>query len=448
MGKHNNIYGTFVLSVLFLMSGLLLNAQETNINNAVVSFKKRELNSGVVFDMNKELEELLTDDSKYKEERTVFNGKYRFESRNWKLLDYKQEYINASFEVGGFGGYGDWVDSTYIENTIADHNFYGIRSKINLSYVNRYYYDTKNYTLIDVSGWGQYDLYKESSEGTTIDSFGVATDFDNSETKDRFRFGLSAKAGWGIGRLSPMNHLMKADYLLRKYYPGRNFSDYEIAQFAQEIATIKEERDYRTAHVAEKEMMQVADFIKETLFLELPDAMQAEWQFSEFDPRFQGQRLEFGPHFTFYNQEPDFLYGAFIQYDNAKYVNVHWNRNFSAGVVYKRYTKQDWENIEGIISNNNVSRDWATADFNLGWSYYPDLKSQYDFGVKYVPGIDINNFEDFGSLSHNVIPYVSYFTQLNSKSRVKFDFAWRFADSEQFVLPGPEFSLSVYRSRY
>ncbi len=89
-----------------------------------------------------------------------------------------------------------------------------------------------------------------------------------------------------------------------------------------------------------------------------------------------------------------------------------------------------------------------TGEINIGWSYYSTLKSQFDFGVKYVPAFEIEGFEDDGSLNHSIIPYLSYFTQLNSRSRIKMDFAWRFADSDKFVLSGPEFSLAIYRSRY
>ena len=39
------------------------------------------------------------------------------------------------------------------------------------------------------------------------------------------------------------------------------------------------------------------------------------------------------------------------------------------------------------------------GELNLGWSYYSELKSQFDFGVKYVPGIELNGFNDVGPLS-------------------------------------------------
>lgn len=423
---------SFLFAVLFLVSTGSLCAQDESINNSVVSFKKRERMSGFVFDMNKEREELLSDEAKYSEERTLLNTKIRFENRFWNLLDYKQEQFNAAFEIGAFGGYGDWGDSSYVKNTFADQSMLGIRTSANIAYLNRFYYDTKNYTLIDVSAWGRYDLFKQNSEGTTIDSFGVVSDFDNNDTKDRLRYGFQAKAGWGVGRMSPMNHLMTADYLLRTYYPGRNFSDFEIAQFAQVIANIKHNRNVQLGHDNEKEMLIIADFINSTLMLELPDAMPEEWQLSEFDPRYQGQRFEFGPHFTYYNQEPDFVYGGYIKYENTKYQNVNWNRNIGANFICNRYKKHDW----------------MMAEINLGWSYYSKLKSQFDFGIQYVPGIEINGFEDVGSVSHNVIPYITYYTQVNSKSRVKLDLAWRIADGEQFILSGPEVSLAIYRSKY
>jgi hypothetical protein len=432
MRKHTIKNSSLWISVLFLFTAVNVFAQETDINNEVVSFTKRELMSGFVFDVKKEQEELLTDETRFNEEQTLLNAKFRFENRFWNLLDYKQEQFNAAFEIGPFGGFGNWEDSSYIEHTVADQNFYGIRTSANVNYSNRIYYDAKNYTLLNVNAWGRYDLYKQNSNGETTDSLGAVSDFDDAKTKDRFRYGLNAKAAWGLGRLSPMNHLMVAHYLLEKYYPGRIFSDYEIARFAQVIATVKNNRDIKTKRNVEKEMASLSDFINGKLMLELPEAMPAEWQFSEFDPRLEGQRVEFGPFFKYYNQEPDFVYGGYIQYDNSRYKNVKWNRNFSANLNYNRYKKQDW----------------MLGEINLGWTYYAELKSQFDFGVKYVPGIEINGFEDIGPLSHNLIPYLSYFTQLNSNSRIKLDFAWRFSDGEQFVLPGPEFSLAIYRSRY
>ncbi|MEN8117571.1 MAG: hypothetical protein ABFS16_11370 [Bacteroidota bacterium] len=419
-------------SGLIIALAFVVHAQENGINNQVVSFKKQELNSGLVFDLNSEREELRTDESRYFEELTLMNAKFRFENRFWNLLDFKQEQLDAVFEIGPFGGYGNWVDSSFIQNTEADHNLFGIRTSARIAYLNRFYYDPKNYTLIDISGWGRYDLYKQKSEGTTIDSLGVSSIFDEEDNKDRLRFGFQAKAGWGFGRLSPMNHLMAAHYLLKKYYPRRVFSDYEIAQFAQVIANIKHGRNIKTGYNTKQELELLEDFLNNKMLLELPDDLETEWQFGEFNPRYEGRRLEIGPFFKYYNREPDFVYGAYFQYENSKYQNVNWNRNFSANLNYNRYKKQDW----------------MLAEIALGWGYYSKLKSQFDFGVRYVPGIEINGFEDVGPLSHNLVPYFGYFTQLTSKARVNLEFAWRIADGEQFMLPGPEFSLAIYRSRY
>lgn len=448
MRKQRSVFLSIYLPFIFVLAVFVAQAQEQEIGNEVVSFKKSEINWGLVLDVSKETEELLSDESRFNEERKLFNSKFRVENTFWNLLDYKQERLSFKLEAGPYGGYGDWIDSSNVEYITAEQDFYGVRTSANIDYSYRYYYDAKSYTAVDVSAWGRYDIFKQNLDGTRTDSLSFTTPVDISDTKDRLRYGLNAKVGWGLGRLSPMNHLMTAHYLLEKYYPGRLFSDYEIAQFAQTIAGIKHNRNFKEGHNPDKEMEEVADFIRSTFVLASPELMAAEWQFSEFDPRYQGSRFEIGPHFKYYNREPDFLFGGYIQYDNAKYINVTWNRNLSAGLVYNRYTKTDIENIDGRLSNASVSRDWATADINLGWSYFPDLKTQFDFGVRYVPGIELNNFDKMGSLSNNFIPYVAYFTQLNSKSRVKLNFAWRIADGEQFVIPGPEFLLAFYRSKY
>lgn len=121
-------------------------------------------------------------------------------------------------------------------------------------------------------------------------------------------------------------------------------------------------------------------------------------------------------------------------------------------LTYNRYKKPDEEvaSSEGGLHPvfQNSYRDWMTAEIDLGWSYYSQLRSRFNFGVKYVPGIDLNGFKDLGTLSHNFVPYLGYFSQLSSKSRIRLDFSWRIADGEQFMVSGPEFSLGIYRSSY
>ncbi|MCE4564807.1 hypothetical protein INQ51_10840 [Maribellus sp. CM-23] len=436
--------------VAFLLSSFHMSAQD--INREVVSFKKREVNAGWIFQLGKEREELRTDVSRFFEDQTSLNGGYRIENTFWNIQDYRQDELNFSFDLGPFGAYGNWIDSSKVSNLKADQYLYGLRSSANLNYRYRYYYDAKNYTAFEFSGWGRYEVYRQSLDGTSIDSLGVVTDIDRTQTEDRLRYGFQARGGFGIGRLSPMNHLMAAHFLLEKYYPGRIFSDYEIAQFAQVIAQMKNDRDFKEGHDTEKEMAALNQFLNGKFLLEPADAMLADWPYAEFDPRYEGKRFEMGPFFKYFNQEPDFIWGGYIQYEDARYKNVNWNRNFSAGLTYNRYKKPDEKvtNSEDGLHPvfQNSYRDWMTAEIDLGWSYYSQLRSRFNFGVKYVPGIDLNGFKDLGTLSHNFVPYVGYFSQLSSKSRIRLDFSWRIADGEQFMVSGPEFSLGIYRSSY
>jgi len=177
----------------------------------------------------------------------------------------------------------------------------------------------------------------------------------------------------------------------------------------------------------------VSNFLNKNFLLEAPEALPEDWGYGEFDPRYEGNRFEIGPFFQHYNEDPDFIYGGFMQFDWAKYQSVKWNRDLSASISYNRYHDE---------------QQWMSLELQLGWSYYPNLRSRFDFGAKYISGLELDGFDEDGTISHNIIPYVSYFTQLTSKSRIQLDCAWRIADDEQFVIPGPEFSLSIYRSRY
>ncbi len=420
----------FVLVLLFFSVTVL--AQEVNGPAGVLNYKKKELNTGVRFGVDGEREELRTDESRSYEELTTGVATFQFESRYFKFADYVQEELNFNFEVGPLVGTGNWLDSTFAENRSADHDLFGIRTSAAVDYRNRFYYNQKNYTLVQINGWGRYDWFKQNSTGTSIDSNKVVTNFDESSTETKFRYGFEAKAGWGWGRLEPMNNYMLAQYILQKYYNGRNFSDTEIRRFANEIALVKEKRNIKTGSNHEIESKEIAAFLNEKMLLNAPGNIDAEWEMGEFAPRLNGSRIEGGPFFKYFNREPDFVYGGFIQYENAKYCNLKWNRNFSANVSYNGYKRDDW----------------VLAEINIGWSYFPNLKRQFDFGAKYVPAVIIRNNSNTADFNHGVIPYVGYFSQINSKARVNFSFAYRISSDRKMMLPGPEFSLSFYRSRY
>lgn len=430
MIKSNSLRYLFPMALILL--SLVVSAQVESENNDVLFYNKKELNSGFRLGGNSDREELRTDETRKYEQTTTGEANFQFSNKYWKFYDYMQERLEFNFEVGPFGGFGNWVDSSNVEDINADHNLFGIRSRISIDYSNRYYYNKKNYTLVQVNGWARYDWFKQNSTGTTIDSFGISSDYNESSAETKFRYGFEAKAGWGWGRLNPMNNYMLAQYILEKYYVGRNFSEKEVRMVAAEIYNIKNQREILTGHNTELEAKLIATFLNEKLLLASPENLKPEWEMGEFLPRFNGNRVEGGPFFEYYNREPDFIYGAFIQYENAKYCSIKWNRNFSANISYNRYKRDDW----------------VLAELNIGWSFFPDLKKQIDFGVKYVPGVSINNSSETSDFNHGVVPYIGYFSQINSKSRVNFTFAYRISQDEKLMLPGPEFSLSFYRSRY
>ncbi len=428
------IFQTIFLFILFVSflgveSAFCQNGFDSSYN---FNYRKRELNLGVILSENREREELKTDDSREYDELTTGAAKFMLSNRYWNFLDYKQEQIVFDFEAGPLMGNGNWIDSTAAENAIADQKIFGFRTQGYVDYISRYYYSEKSFTLVQVDAKAKYDYFLRNSEGEVTDSNGVSSGIDEKENISKLRYGFLAKAGWGIGRLNPVNHFMIADYLFDKYYKGRTFSFDEISELAKQIGKIKQSRDIRTGHDNQKETEQIQQFINQKMLLTLPEMLYNEWQYGEFLPRFNGTKVEFGPFFRYYNREPDFIYGAYLLFENDKYCNYKWNRNFKAGINYNYYKKQDW----------------ALGEIDLSWSYYIKLRSQIDFGFKYVPGIQLNNFEDVGKLNHGFIPHIGYYSQLNSSTRLNFAFAWRISQDESLMLSGPEFSLSVYKSRY
>lgn len=439
-----------ILFILFLSLSFTVSAQVEDENAELLFYRKKELNTGLILGGNSEREQLLTNDSKRTEKLTSGFAGFKFNSSFWNYLDYKQDELKFDFEVGPFGGFGNWIDSSEVVENNADHNLIGLRTSVSVDYIQRYYFNSKNYTIVNVSAWARHEWFQQHSTGTLVDSLGVVSEIDDKSSDTKFRYSIEAKAGWGFGRLNVMNNYMLVQGMVEKYYAGRLFSEKEIVEIAKEVAIIKDQRDVVHSHNTETEAQILADYLNEKLLLTVPDDLVTDWELGEFKPRFHGSRFEIGPFFKFYNQEPDFIYGGYIKYENAKYTNVKWNRNFSAGLKYNRYKLfgSTGTNNNDDLADYYEGRDWMNAEINIGWSYFPDLKRQFDFGVKYIPGVEVNEFRELGDFNHGVVPYLAYFTQVNSKSRINLAFAYRISADEQMMLPGPEFSLSFYRSRY
>ena len=422
---------TLIVFILAISSGNGL-AQYNFKNSEIFQFQKQEINWGLQYYTGSEREETRTEFWRGYEELTTGAVKFQLNNRLWNFQENKQERIEFNLEAGPLWGNGNWIDSSAVANMEADHKIFGLRTNASANYVSRYYYNSKNYTLVQINGWARYDLYNQNSTGISTDSVNEVTNFNEKTNEDKFRFSLDARAGWGIGRLKPMNHFMVADFILKKYYKHRGFSQDEITKFANEIARIKHQRNIKAGHKTDVESAQMQEYLNQKMFLIPVGSLEEEWKTGEFLPRFNGNRVEFGPFFKYYNQEPDFIYGGYILYDNAKYCSTKWNRNFSAGVNYNAYKKQDW----------------ILAELSIGWSYFMKLKSQFDFGMKYIPGIAINGSENDGELNNGFIPFVGYFTQIDSKNRIDIKLAYRISEDEKLMLSGPEFSVSIYRSRY
>jgi hypothetical protein len=418
--------------MLFGFSGFTSAENFQNDSTVLFPFLKKELNTGFSYKLQQEREQQLTDNSNYLEELTTNSLLFQWSNRNWKYLVFRQESWNYTFEAGPFIGNGTLIDSTETEFIDADQDIIGLRTRAAANYASRFYYDFKNYTIVKVNAWGRFDFYRQNSDGMRTDSLQVSTPFSEETDEAKFRYGFEASAGWGRGRLNPMNHFMVAEYLLKNNYKRRNFSDEEIARLAVEIGKIKHSRDARLGHNAEVEAEQLKAFINQHMLLEAPVSILADWEMGEFMPRMNGTRVELGPFFNYYNREPDFIYGGYLKIEHEKYCNLNWNRLLKASLSY----------------NSDKTLDWLLLETELGWSFYPNLRNRYDFGLKYVPGLTVNGLDDVGAVRHNFVPYVNYYSQLNSKYRMDLAFSWRISEKEKFMIPGPEVSVSFYRSRY
>ncbi len=435
MIKRNDIFFAFILQVFALVqvSGSPVK-QSWQDSLETCQFKKTEINSGLLFYRNNSRESFATEFSEFTEKRNNYTFYGTFGVNSWRFLDLLQEEIQLSAGIGPLYSTGDSERSTASITTKLDNRLYGVSAFTDLQYAGRFYYDQTNYALIDVRGYGRFEKVKINSEGYLQENGeGISKTPITRESHDnRLRYGLDARAGVGFGRLDPVNYRMQAEYLLETYYKGKLFSGEETARVRSAISEIKNNRNLKEGHSPEKERDELLTFLREKMLLRLPDSRDDIWQFSEFMPRFAGKRFETGPFFSYYNREPDFIYGGFARYEVHSYRNYNQNVCFLTEASYNRYKKRDW-----FL--------WETA-FQV--DYYKNPQSLFSLGIKYVPGLVVNNFKDIEPVQHTLIPYLEYYRQLNEKHRMMLVFRYRIAEENEFFMNGPEFSLAFYRSRY
>ena len=418
--------------ILFMVFSFPAGAQINNDSTFLLNYIKKEFRAGIVARTLPEREEFRTGSELFREELQSGAVSFFIERQNRYFLPLRHELSEFRLVVGPVTGDGNIYDESANGIIDAERHVRGLSGMFQSSSTNRFYYGDNHYTLVHLDGWARYSYNRRTDTGAFTDSLGVTGPWENESEAGKFRVGFNARAGWGIGRIQPVNHYMTSVWLLQKYYPRRNFSEAEFMQVAKELGRIKHQRHETRGHSFETEMEQLVEFLKSRLYLENPEGIVNDWAFTEFRPRYQGTRFEFGPFFSYFNREPDFIYGGYLQFENQKYCNLKWNRKLAARLSYNSYKHHDWMLLE------------TTA----GWNWYPSLKNEWGAGVKYIPGMSVKEFREFGPVRHQFVPYVEYFSQISPRYRIEANFAWRVAPNDQFMMAGPEFSVSVYRSRY
>jgi len=426
-----NFFAVIIVAIIALVQATPAFAISGGDTTVIQVFVKKEKISGFFLTGKDEREEILTDYSRSYDKVFRNTAVYSLGIRNWTYIAAKQEYLNLNAAIGPFISNGSSVDSSWWSEFDTDDSYFGVTTSAGFDYSNRYYYDEGNYTLVEAGGSAKYDIFSRNSEGVYQEHGESPSDSARGTTGARFRAGIFARAGAGLGRLTPMNHYMEAEYLLKKYYQGRLFSVAETERLASAIGLVKSSRKFRPLRKEEDETRQVAEFLRKKMLLSEPENLIEILKFGEFLPRFHGKRVEAGPFFNYYNREPDFIYGGFVSFENHTYSNFHFNRNFTATLSYNRYKKSDW----------------FLLDTKLGWDYYINLKSRVGLGVKYAPSLVVNEFNDIGKVQHSLSPYISCSAQLSHLARLDFSFIYRFSGENEFYKEGPEFSLAFYRSK-
>jgi hypothetical protein len=429
-------YICLLISILLFIPALTVfsSTQSGDTPSEVYRFVKTELNSGLQFNRKNLRESSLTESGSYFENRENYATELFYSLNSWRFDDLKQETGRVILGIGPqwATGQSELNHPTLIKT--ADNSMFGAVVSGEINYSGRYYYGDNQYAVVVVDGTGSFESLKINSKGFSSNpmSSAFATPFEEEYTDNRFRYTLHAKAGWGLGWMEIVNHRMVAEYLLKDFYKDKLFTPEEKVAMTEKVAQIKNFRKLRTPSSLKKEAEELGEFLNNRFLLTIPENLEMFWKYSEFAPRFDGNRLEAGPFFSYFNREPDFVYGGFLKFDSGKYHSLKWSRHFKSELTYNRYK----------------TRDWIKLETSLIFDYYCQLRTKFSFGLKYTPIVETSNDYDRTPFQNVFTPLVGFFTQLSRSLRMEGAFMYNITNKNNYFIKGPEFSLSVFRSRY
>jgi hypothetical protein len=334
--------------------------------------------------------------------------------------NYQQETNNASLNSGIGGVYRGYFNSrkyqgnhrlgvgtsggklsrsTDRENeTSSDIKSFGIN--LSARSINRLYFDGLYFVETDLQiSNTRVDFHKMTLHTDTLENPVERTNEDRN-------FEGSLPILVGKGRVEPIQDARMAVYILdqlsRKGKLKRQPDQQEILAFAEEIASIKNERffDARNRRIAE--MTRLDSFLQNRNLIREEDmeyytTMNDFWRYANNPSRGSGSRFSLGvePGYDYVYRyenldEPDLdmktieknyffeLFGL-IRYDYEKPINLYWQSSFHGNVRFGSQQFKDRTVTEDQETSDDRLLLDASAEYRLSW--YPDSRSRYSFRI-------------------------------------------------------------------
>jgi hypothetical protein len=386
-----------------------------------------------------------TDQKNTSKSASVFSGF----SGGYSNVLFKDKIVSSSYISGN--AYASFLslmnDNASGKNTIRENNSY---TRISLRNSTDYYVFDNSFVRVNPYFRLSNDRVKQVEEMNNADSTLI-------------RNGLNSEggiyAGFGFGRLEPVDYAMKALYILKDLRTAnvlnREPSADEITQIAENIAKNQYRRFYDgRLEIIEQlssldSLLSTMGLIKQTnaaYFTTIYD----NWLYANNNNRSSGYRIHAGPLVDFdYSKksneivlnpgdstrktsigEKNMILGASLSGTYSKPINHFWQRDISASFYYQI---KDVNDISDVPSSRNFERVEMSLIGRLDYGYYPNTRTFIRAGVDaswlkydktYTEGLE-DKVNDNSLLTGGSVDGFYYFSprlRVNFSGSIRYDF--------------------------